>query len=275
MRPLGTRRAGLVAGAATVAVLALTGCSAGQVAETAILDTPIAGVDSQTASGSVYIRNLQVEYPGVKGYPAGGNAPLELSLYNQTNSEITVSISSRPTEQAEVVSASQVGLVSGGPRNTSPGEPSASSDAGHASPDAGHASASAGHASASAGHASEEEPSAPVSEAPSAPASEAPSAASSGAPSAPASAAASAAPVQVKPAQIKLGAQGSALFRPSDAAQLQVIGLSDALPTGTSVNLVLEFSDGSPALELQAPVANPLTPGPREPGGHIEEAEGH
>ncbi|BBH65084.1 hypothetical protein ACTI_17690 [Actinoplanes sp. OR16] len=228
MRPLGTRRAVRAAGAATVAVLALAGCSAGQVAETAMLDTPIGGVDTQTVSGSVYIRNLQVEYPGVEGYAAGSNAPLELSLYNQTDNEITVSISTKPTEQAEVVSASQVGVVSA----ASP-SPVASS------------SAAAPSSEASA----EVEPSAPVAE-----------------PSGPA--------VDVAPAQFKIGAQGSALFRPTDAAQLQVIGLSEKLPPGTSVNLVFEFSDGSPTMEVQAPVATPLSPGPREEP-HLDEDEEH
>ncbi|MEU4559814.1 hypothetical protein AB0F72_15635 [Actinoplanes sp. NPDC023936] len=259
MRPLGTRRAGLVAGAATVAVLALAGCSAGQVAETAMLDTPIGGVDSQTAAGSVYIRNLQVEFPGVQGYQAGGNAPLELSLYNQTDNEITVSISSKPTEQAQVVSASQVGVVTGGAAPAAPSGAPAETPSAHA-PETPAANAS-------------ETPGAHGSEAPTGPASDAPSApiASDG-PTAPV-----VPPVKVAPAQFKIGAQGSALFRPTDAAQLQVIGLSDDLMPGTSVNLVFEFSDGSPALELPAPVANPLTPVSRAPGepaeDHLGEAE--
>jgi hypothetical protein len=231
MRPLGTRRAVRAAGAATIAVLALAGCSAGQVAETAILDTPIGGVDTESANGSVYIRNLQVEYPGVEGYEAGGNAPLELSLYNQTDNELTVSISTRPTEQAEVVSASQVGIVSAA-----------------AVPSGAPSTAASG--------------------APSVGASGEPSADPSGAPGAEPSAPAAA----VAPAQVKIPAQGSALFRPTDAAQLQVIGLSEELAPGTSVNLVFEFSDNSPALEVQAPVANPLSPAPREEG-HAEEGE--
>ncbi|MFF0375344.1 hypothetical protein [Actinoplanes missouriensis] len=255
MRPLGTRRAVQAAGAATVAVLALAGCSAGQVAETAILDTPIAGVDTQTTSGSVYIRNLQVEYPGVEGYKAGANAPLELSLYNQTDNEITVSISSRPTEQAQVVSASQVGVVT---RGASPAAPSGAPDQTPASP------------------ASEPPGANGADEASSAPATEAP--AGSRAPSAPVASDGPTAPVvpavRVSPAQFKIGAQGTALFRPTDAAQLQVIGLSDDLAPGTSVNLVFEFSDGSPAMEVPAPVANPLTPGPREEP-HLDEDSEH
>ncbi|MEV0896723.1 hypothetical protein [Actinoplanes sp. NPDC049802] len=112
MRPLGTRRAALVAGAATVAALALGGCSAGQVAETAILDTPIAGVDTESTDGSVLIRNLQVEYNGTEGYAKGDNAPLELSLFNQTAEPITVTITTREPDRAQVVGADKVGFSS-------------------------------------------------------------------------------------------------------------------------------------------------------------------
>jgi copper(I)-binding protein len=239
MRPLGTRRAVRAAGAAAVAVLALAGCSAGQVAETAILDTPIGGVDTESATGSVYIRNLQVEYPGVHAYEAGASAPLELSLYNQTDNELTVSISTRPSEQAQVVSASQVGIVSAAavPSGAPSGEPSGAPSEAHSSePAEAHSSEPA-----------EVESSAPVAT-----------------PSAPAA--------KVAPAQFKIPAQGSVLFRPTDAAQLQVIGLSEELAPGTAVNLVFEFSDKSPALEVQAPVANPLTAAPREEG-NAEEGE--
>jgi hypothetical protein len=240
MRSLRTRRAALVAGAATVAVLVLGGCSAGQVAETAILDTPIAGVDKETADGSVFVRNLQIEYHGIEGYKAGASAPVEVSLYNQTNEPITVAISSRPLDRGQVVSASQVGFVSA--PAAAPAAPASSEPAAHGSesPDA-HASESPdAHAS------SEAEPSA---------------------------SAAAPAPV-VKPARIEIGPNGSALFRPTDAEQLQVLGLSGALMPGMSVNLVFEFSNGAPSLELQAPVAIPLSPAPRE-AGESAEGEGH
>ncbi|MEV6297778.1 hypothetical protein AB0M02_00055 [Actinoplanes sp. NPDC051861] len=233
MRSLGTRRAALVAGAATVAVLALGGCSAGQVAETAILDTPIAGVDTETADGSVFVRNLQIQYNGVKGYAAGANAPVELSLYNQTNEPVTVAISSRPLERAQVVSASQVGLVSAAAATTPATE--ASEPAADASEPATGESAEPGASSA--------------------PATPAPT---------------------VAPARVEIPAQGSALFRPGDAKELQVIGLSEELVPGTAVNLVFEFSNGAPSLELQAPVAIPLSPAPRVAGETGEgEAEGH
>ncbi|XVU25125.1 hypothetical protein ACQPZJ_49405 [Actinoplanes sp. CA-054009] len=125
MRSLGTRRVALAAGVATVAVMALTGCSAGQVAETAILKTPISGLNTQSPDGRLEIRNLQVVYNSPEGYAAGENAQLELSLYNTTTSSIQVSISSTPPQNTtnNVVSAQQIGLT-GGPATAPGGAPS-------------------------------------------------------------------------------------------------------------------------------------------------------
>ncbi|WP_433792464.1 hypothetical protein [Actinoplanes sp. CA-252034] len=225
MRSLGTRRAALVAGAATVAVLALGACSAGQVAETAILDTPIAGVNaaSESAAGKVLVRNLQVEYNGIKGYEAQENAPLEVSLFNETNEAVTVTISSRPADnRPDVLTAKQVGFVSTA-TVTTPGEVVG-------------ASAEPGASVSPSGSA---EPTSTV-----------------------------------RPAQIQIGPQGSALFRPTDAAQLQVVGLSGELKPGMTVNLVFEFSNNATPLILQAPVASPLTPAPRGSAEIHEETEG-
>ncbi|MBM2617229.1 hypothetical protein JIG36_16875 [Actinoplanes sp. LDG1-06] len=113
MRSLGTRRVALAAGVATVAVIALAGCSAGQVAETAMLKTPISGLNTESPDGRLLIRNLQVVYNDPEGYPANSDAPLEISLFNQTTDEMTVLISSKPLqdEVAGVVSAQQIGLT--------------------------------------------------------------------------------------------------------------------------------------------------------------------
>jgi len=112
MRSLGTRRVALAAGAAIAAVIALSGCSAGQVAETAILKSPISGLNTQSPDGTLLIRNLQVAYDGPTGYPANGTAPLQLSLYNQTEQPMTVTITSGPQTGAGpmVVSATQIGV---------------------------------------------------------------------------------------------------------------------------------------------------------------------
>jgi hypothetical protein len=113
MRSLGTRRVAQAAGAAMAAVIALAGCSAGQVAETALLKAPVSGLNVQSPDGALLIRNLQVTYGTPEGYKAGESAPLEGSLFNQTEHPITVLISSRPsTGTPGVVSAQQIGVGS-------------------------------------------------------------------------------------------------------------------------------------------------------------------
>jgi len=128
MRSLGTRRVALFAGAATVAAVALAGCSAGQVASTATDMSAIQGVNAQSTGGSVLIRDLAVKYNGTAGYPAGANAPIWVNLYNQTTSTITVLVGSAPPTRADVpptgvVTAQQIGLLGGTP--TAPATPSA------------------------------------------------------------------------------------------------------------------------------------------------------
>ncbi|HEV7963040.1 MAG TPA: hypothetical protein VGP57_10935 [Actinoplanes sp.] len=132
MRSLGTRRVALFAGAATVTVVALAGCSAGQVASTATDMSAIQGVNAQSKSGSVLIRNLVVKYNGIAGYQPGANAPIWVNLYNQTTSQITVLVgSAAPTStdapSAGVVTAQQIGLLGGTP--TASATPSESSSA--------------------------------------------------------------------------------------------------------------------------------------------------
>jgi hypothetical protein len=126
MRSLGTYRAAQVAGAATVAVLALAGCSAGQTAETSLLQTPVSGLNTASPDGGLQIRNLQVAYKDSTGYLANSDAPLEVSLFNQTQQPLTVTITSKPqtTVVAGIVSAGQVG-ISGGASATPTDVPSA------------------------------------------------------------------------------------------------------------------------------------------------------
>lgn len=112
MRSQGTRRVAQAAGAAMIAVIALAGCSAGQVAETALLKSPVSGLNTQSPDGKLLIRNLQVSYNSPQGYPANGTAPIEGSFFNQGTDPITVTITSRPQTDvvSGVVSAQQVGL---------------------------------------------------------------------------------------------------------------------------------------------------------------------
>jgi hypothetical protein len=232
MRSLGTRRVALAAGVATVAVIALGGCSAGQVAETALLDAPISGLDTQSPDGSLLIRNLQVVYNNPTGYPAGGNAPLQVSLYNESQQEITVVITSTPPqgEVQGVVSARQVGLTGG----AAAASPSADPEPSGTVP------------SANSGLPTEQVPETgqPTSLPPT---------------SAPAAAAA-------QPARITIQGLSSAVYQPGDEQSLQLIGLSDELRPGNSVSLSFQVSNSNQPLNVLAPVAIPLSPASRAPG---------
>ncbi|GAA0482184.1 hypothetical protein Ade02nite_66920 [Paractinoplanes deccanensis] len=254
MRSLGTRRVALAAGVATVAVMALSACSAGQVAETAILDAPISGLNTQSPDGRLEIRNLQVIYNSPEGYEAGGRAQLELSLYNTTTSPIQVSISSSPQQGStnNLVSAQQIGL-SGGAEAASPGpnpEPSGS----RPSQD------EVGGSNDQAGGIPDQPSVAPGG--------------SSGRPSAGASAPSEPAQ-QLLPAQITIPALSSATFLPEDEQKVWAVGLSDKLAPGTSLALTFEVSGNSQPLQVEAPFAVPLSPASRGPAltGENEEHE--
>jgi len=236
MRSLGSRRAALATGVAAVAAVALAGCSAGQVAETALKKPSTMGVNTQSSDGSVYIRNLAVQYAGPDGYEAGKNAPLELSLFNETRQTVTVLISSQPAtdaaESAGIVSARSVGLVGGASASAS------------ASPSPSPSASASSSASASA------EPG-----------------------STPSSDESASAEPAVRPARIQIEPLGSVVFLPGDAEQLQAVGLTGKVIPGQSLNLVFEFSTGANPLVVQAPVAVPLSPVSRGPGLPRENTE--
>ena len=238
MRSPGRRRAALLTGAATVAVIALSGCSAGQVAETAILQSPVSGLNTQSPDGGLLIRNLQVVYNNPLGYAANSAAQLEVSLFNQTEKPVTVLISSRPQQTAggeDVVTAQQVGLSGGTPPPASPSaapEPSGSRPPADAVP----------------GNSEQvEQPSVE------------PSLSVGGsAPAAPATA--------LLPARITIAPLGSAVFLPGGQQTLVAAGLSDRLAPGGSLSLVFEISGSTQPIEALAPMGVPLSPASRAPG---------
>jgi hypothetical protein len=249
MRSLGTRRAVLGTGVAAVAAIALAACSAGQVAETALKRPSNAGVNADNADGSVFIRNLSVQYPGVEGYASGEDAPLELGIYNQTREPITVLISSQPyagpSTSPGVVSARQIGLSGAGP--ATPSAPSS------AIPEPSGSRPSDTEDDQNSDQLPTPDPSTNPSPGESA-------AAPSTAPGA-----------SIRPARIEIGPLGSATFQPGDAEQLIAVGLTGKLVPGSSLNLVFEFSNNAAPLTLQAPVSVPQSPASRAPGNPANE----
>ncbi|MFG1605789.1 hypothetical protein [Actinoplanes sp. NPDC049265] len=244
MRFTGRRVTALVAGSATVAALALTGCSAGQVAETAMKKPSNSGVNASNSNNSVVVRNLQAVYNGVEGYAPGTPVPLEVALFNQTTEQVVVTISSRPLSGAApsqgAVAAGQIGITGG------PG---------------------AASASAAAEPSGSRPPASPDTETPD----NVPSGSASGGPAVPPPAPGNT--PQLQPARITIGAMGSASFMPGDSSQLLATGITSKVTNGQAINLVFEFSNGAQPLELQAPVGVPMSAAPRGSADPAENEE--
>jgi hypothetical protein len=66
----------------------------------------VSGLNTQTPDGSLLIRNLQVVFDDPQGYPGDATAPIQVSLFNQTQQPMDVTITS--TSKAGAVSAGQV-----------------------------------------------------------------------------------------------------------------------------------------------------------------------
>ncbi|GGL03019.1 hypothetical protein [Mangrovihabitans endophyticus] len=242
MRSLGTRAAALLAGTATVAVVTLSGCSAGQVAETSLKKPSVYGLNAASSDGSVLVRDLAVVYNGTSGYPAGGDAPLEVNLFNQTSEAITVLVSSRPPQDkaagVSVVSGQSVGLTGSLPDSVASAAPAPSGSRPPAIPD------------------TDSGPSDSVIQPSVEPSTDQSSAA--GGESASASSG-------MQPARIEIGPHNTVSFLPGDDEMLVVSGLSGKLTPGAEVNLVFEFSNGAEPLSVRAPMAIPSSPASRAP----------
>ncbi|MFY1634643.1 hypothetical protein ACN27F_15425 [Solwaraspora sp. WMMB335] len=123
------RAARLLAGAAAASALLLSGCAAGQIAATATKSTSINGLNIDSPDGSVSLRNLSLPYPGTDGYPAGGDVPIEVAIYNNTTEPIAVRVGAAPADdgaQETVVEARTVvlgGSVEVGPTAEPTGGP--------------------------------------------------------------------------------------------------------------------------------------------------------
>lgn len=245
------RAALLLAGTAAAAGLLLSGCGAGQVAETANKIPSVQGVNVQTSDNLFKVRGLYVQYPGPEGYQAGGTAPLNVVLYNDSRSPVTVTVTTDSAQQVVLA-----GTAGGAASPTgSPTEPAS------ASPTAVDPSASPSQSLGPSGSASA-------------------SPSTSGSASATPSASPSESAATGQPARIEIPALGYVPLNASGGGQfLQLVGLKEKLLSGQGVNLVFDFGDGR-VVTTAAPVGVPLTPAPpaspiitRE-GGHEGGTEG-
>lgn len=261
-----TRRAARLGVAAVVGAVALSGCGTGQLAETVNKEPSVYGVNTQSPDGSVLIRGLAVTYRDPEGYPAGASAPLELALYNETASPVTVRIASAPAAGAgaTVVSGRNVTL-SGAP---DPGA-SATGIPAEAEPSGSPEPASP----ATPGAAGEPTPGAEGGPTPQAtaagsgvdPSTEPTGGADTGRPPP--------APAPGRLAEITIPPLSSAIFLPGGTQTLRVNGLSGPLRSGMSVNLLFQFNPGTEPVAVAVPVGVPLSPAPRG-SAHNEGVEG-
>ncbi len=126
----GPRRAAvLLAGAAVATTLLVSGCSTGQIAQTADMAPHISGVNAQTADNIFQVRNLSVVYRNIDGYPAGENAPLEVALFNESQESVTVRVTSSSARSVVLT-----GRTTPSPEAT--GSPSTTASTGTPSPEA-------------------------------------------------------------------------------------------------------------------------------------------
>ncbi|MEU6250776.1 hypothetical protein [Glycomyces sp. NPDC047010] len=141
----GRRAAALAIGAAALA-LALTGCGAGQHAETSKMQTAISGVDAD--AGSVALRDVQIDFGDAGNYREGGQAPLRVWMANNGDEAVSLVAVTSPVAEA-VTLATEVVEVEESPaeespsaeattpgESASPGEDASGSPSADASPDA-------------------------------------------------------------------------------------------------------------------------------------------
>ena len=76
----------LVAGAC--AALALAGCSAGQLTQTASQVAAVPGAN--VTVGSIALRDLKIQYNGPEGYRPGDDAPLAVRIFNDGTEPVTL-----------------------------------------------------------------------------------------------------------------------------------------------------------------------------------------
>ncbi|MFG1675619.1 hypothetical protein [Micromonospora sp. NPDC049282] len=224
----GSRGPALLLAGTAAASLLLSGCGAGQVAETANKIPSVQGVNVQTSDNLYQVRGLYVQFPGPKGYEAGANAPLNVVIYNDSKAPVTVTVT---TDSArEVVLTGGAGSSGAATPTGSPTEPAS------ASPTAADPSASPSQSLDVTGSPSQ-----------------------SGSASASPSPSESAAAPAGQPARIEIPALGYAQLISGNPRILQLVGLNEKVLVGQQVDLTFDFGNGN-VIRTPVPIGVPLTP---------------
>ncbi|MEU5875182.1 hypothetical protein AB0A73_26925 [Glycomyces sp. NPDC047369] len=225
----GRRAAAAAIGAAALA-LALTGCGAGQHAETSRMQTAISGVDAE--AGKMLLRDVQIDF-GVNGsYPEGGQAPLRVWIGNKYETAVTLESVTSPDAEAVTLATEVVAVEEG------TGEESESPEAAESESPSGDASATPGEQSSPGDEAS---PTADASATPGGEAEE-PAAEIVGEPDF---------TLEFAPGEIMR-------LAPTTGSFLLLEGLRKDVDMGSSVTLVFTFSNGE-SVTFGVPVGDPPT----------------
>jgi copper(I)-binding protein len=218
--------------------VALAGCGAGMITQTSEQVAPVPGINAD--AGQIALRNIVVAYDGPAGYPAGGDAPLVVRLFNNGTTPVTLTgVSSSGAASVTLVGTPS---VTPSPSPTAAASPSASASA-SAEPSVDPSASASAEPSGSA------EPSASASPSPAAPP-----------------------PAPSEPVSIVIPPQSYVLLVPGegDSGYLRLNGLTAALVPGAWIPVTFTFDNGEEA-ELQVPLAPPLDAVPR---GAADEGEG-
>jgi copper(I)-binding protein len=108
----------VLAGLVVVGGLALTGCGAGQVSQTAVQSPTIDGISAQV--GTMSIRNLALEYPDQGKYAKGSDARLRMVIANDGSSGDTLTAVRSNVSADVTIAAAASGAASGTPTLTAP-----------------------------------------------------------------------------------------------------------------------------------------------------------
>jgi Protein of unknown function (DUF461). len=237
-RPRTRPRLALAAVATGVgAVLALAGCSAGQITQTATQVAPVVGIDVD--AGDIALRNLVIEYNGPEGYPAGGDAPLVVRLFNNGPEAITlVGVSADKAEAVVLAGTPTVVSPTGLPTQPPSPEPTASPDE-EASPSPTDTAEPTASPTATPTPTTQR----PVTEDVS---------------------------VTIPPQSYVLLVPGE-----SESGYLLLVGLREAIIPGESINVTFTFSNGA-SVVVPVPLAPPVHEVPRAtPVADVGHVEGH
>ena len=227
---------------AVAAIAGLSACSAGQITQTA---SQVAAVPGGEASGgpggTIQLRNVVIAYNDIKGYPAGGSAPLVVRIFNSGTTAIRL-VGVRAGGVAEGVR-----LVGG--------KPSAVPSTAPATSQSGAATSSATPTATATATGTPTPPASP----------------STGAsPSVSATATGTPGPAGEGTFSIEIPAASYVLLVPGSGPYLQLTGLTRPLSAGAVVPLVFAFADGT-TIAVNVPFGQPTQAVPRGTAEHNED----